>query len=106
MFFDTDTDNGKTQVLNFVPNGIFDILLSANPTTGYCWSWGKIHGDVIEIMEQITYTSSEPITVGSGGICVASLRLLKHGLTTIILEYKRPWNNEIAKTFTLHLDIQ
>ena len=85
----------------------FDIVLSANPTTGYRWNLiGELDANVVELVGQ-DYISQQPVLVGSGGVDVWTFRAINAGDTTIVLGYYPPGNEtEPDKTVTFSIHIQ
>ena len=105
MFFN-QIDSGKTQIVPFIYGTTFDICLKAIPSAGYLWFLKTINSNCVKIIGDINYILDNNKTIGNGGNCVASFKILKPGIVTITLENKRPWNNDISETFSITLDIQ
>ena len=108
----TDADNEKTVTIT-KGQGVL-VKLSSNPTTGYKWSVASTDR-TFGYPAYDKYVSSSPggasAAVGSGGIQRFSWKtnspLNMVGSHTVKLEYKRPWEMNIApaKTFTFTVKI-
>ena len=104
----TDADDGKTVTVTKGQNIL--VKLSANPSTGYQWV-------VAATNRTFGYPASDRFVatsggaVGSGGIqrfmwkTSSALDIL--GTHSVRLEYKRPWENNVApaKTFSFTVNI-
>lgn len=104
----TDADDGRTVTVTKGQNIL--VKLSANPTTGYSWV-------VASTNRTFGYPASDRFVaapagaVGAGGIqrfmWKTSSALDMVGTHSVRLEYKRPWENNIApaKTFTFTVNV-
>jgi inhibitor of cysteine peptidase len=68
------------------------VTLCSNPTTGFQWSESARISDE-SILEQMdhSFTPPEEGTPGAAGKEEWSLKALKKGTSTVLLEYSRPW---------------
>jgi len=87
------------------------VELDANPTTGYEWAVKK--GKDHQIIGQIGYLEYVPDKrsagrVGAGGTSVYRVRALKKGQTTLIFQYKRPWEQNVppVKRYPLVIEVK
>ena len=68
------------------------VTLCSNPTTGFQWSEPAQISDE-SILEQMdhSFTPPEEGTPGAAGREEWSLKALRKGTSTVLLEYSRPW---------------
>jgi len=82
----------------------FNIVVQANPTTGYHWElMGELDGNVVEFISK-DYNPDEPVLVGSGGVDIWNFKAAGSGETTITLGSYSPSNDaepEQTLTFTV-----
>lgn len=84
-------------------NEPFTISLPANPTTGYVWN-----ADYDYYLLNLTSSKFEMAhtgAIGEGGRSVFVFTPLRPGKTTIYFVYKRSWENIVADTRTIHVEI-
>ncbi len=85
------------------------VTLESNITTGYSWNENANIGDKA-VMQQTDHKYQSPATpaLGAGGKEVWTFKALKVGKSTISMEYRRPFepNVALAKTFTLTVVVQ
>jgi predicted secreted protein len=63
----------------------FNIVIDANPTTGYHWEiLGQLDGNVVEFVSR-DYIGDEPVMPGSGGVDVLTFNAVSAGETQITL---------------------
>ena len=75
------------------------IALSANPSTGYSWTYKMSEDDVLcEESSKFVPARSGEAMVGSGGKQVCVFRAKKPGSVAITFTYKRPWKNGSASS--------
>jgi len=83
----------------------FNILLEANPTTGYHWEIiGELDPNVVEYVSN-EYTADQPVLTGSGGKDHWKFKAMSTGETRITLGYYPPSNDPVEPyqtvTFTV-----
>lgn len=82
----------RTQVLTVKAGQAFDIVLPANPSTGYQWQIiGTPDAGLIEPAGQ-NYIPEQPVIPGSGGVEVWTFNALAPGETEIQFGYFPPGN--------------
>jgi predicted secreted protein/biopolymer transport protein ExbD len=101
----TESENGK--ILTVLVDQEIIVRLAGNATTGYRWTEVGTLPASLERLGKITY-QPDPNTrrrVGVGGSFIAHYRITKPGVTTLQLQYHRPWETSQApaKTFTVRL---
>ncbi len=86
-----------------VPLGqVLVVRVAANPTTGYSWAWnetaaaGVLAQDGAPVMAEKT----GPQLVGAGGTQTWRFRAAKSGTGELRLDYRRPWESEVAPVQT------
>jgi inhibitor of cysteine peptidase len=93
------------------PNGPLEIVkdeqltvaLDANPTTGFQWQLAApLDERVIKVVKH-EYQGPDTSRMGAGGTDVWTFKAVGAGNTTIVLEYRRPWEKDVPaadrKTF-------
>ncbi|WP_162958232.1 protease inhibitor I42 family protein [Nocardia yunnanensis] len=85
------------------------VTLEANPTTGYAWVLGTLDQAVVKQNGSPEYQQdpNPDGMVGVGGKSVSNFVAVGPGVTQLVLEYKRAWEQGIepAKRFTLNLTV-
>jgi len=81
----------------------YELLLDANPTTGYRW-FVEFDERFLELVEQ----RYEPGWggVGAGGKEVFVFRGLTEGIAEVVFTYKRPWEDEVLKTERVTFNVE
>ncbi len=76
--------------------GTLTVTLEANHTTGFQWQLAHITDETV--LEEVSHAYVAPEDqekVGAGGEEVWVFKGLKEGKSTIGLEYRRPWEQEV-----------
>ena len=74
----------------------FNIVLEANPTTGYHWEIvGELDQSVVEFVKTEYTSTSDPNLVGGGGLDVWIFRAVSAGEVQITLGYYPPSNDPV-----------
>ena len=81
---------------------VFEVSLDSNPSTGYQWDV-DFDSDFLKIKEK-SYMPLSP-KLGGGGKEHFSFLSLKHGKTTITLQYKRSWEEKVIKKEKFEIEI-
>ncbi|MCL4265152.1 MAG: protease inhibitor I42 family protein [Anaerolineae bacterium] len=82
----------------------FDIVIGANPTTGYEW---QLVGALDEVVVQFvtkTYEPDKPVVAGSGGLDVWRFQAVSPGESQIVLGHFPPDGSDVPEqtvTFTV-----
>ncbi|MCX6056966.1 MAG: protease inhibitor I42 family protein [Chloroflexi bacterium] len=84
----------------------FNIVLEANPTTGYHWAIvGELDPNVVGFVKNEYTSTSDPNLVGGGGVDIWTFKALSAGETQITLGYYPPSNEPVdpqqTVTFTI-----
>ncbi|WP_174184738.1 protease inhibitor I42 family protein [Nocardia barduliensis] len=86
------------------------VALPANPSTGYSWSIARIDSSVVKQDGAADYEpdSAEPVAPGAGGTAVWNFVGVAAGVTTLQMEYARPWDQGLtpARTFSLTIEVR
>ena len=82
------------------------VTLCSNPTTGFQWSESAQISDE-SILEQMdhSFTPPEEGTPGAAGKEEWSLKALKKGTSTVLLEYSRPWEGGEKGEWTITANV-
>ncbi len=82
----------------------FDIVIEANPTTGYEWQLvGALDETVVQFVTQ-DYEPDRPINEGSGGMDVWTFQAVSPGESEIVLGHYPPDGSDVPErtvTFTV-----
>ena len=84
------------------------ITLASNPSTGYGWTVsGAPDSAVLAQDGDITYTATNPDVVmpGSGGSETVRFTATAAGTTTVVLDYRRPWETDVPPVETVTIDV-
>ncbi len=89
------------------PGGTVEISLDGNPTTGYSWFVTKPADPKILVIGEIKYTQNPAPAhmVGVGGSFKLTGKGLAKGKTTMVFEYKRPWEKNVPAAKTATVDV-
>jgi predicted secreted protein len=87
-------------------NKEFRITLPENPTTGFQWE-AKFDDKLLKLRSRdyVATSEAEPGRRGGGGVAVFNFLPLKHGNTSLLFRYKRPWEDNVAEEKSIHLSI-
>ncbi|HEY65600.1 MAG TPA: protease inhibitor I42 family protein [Caldilineae bacterium] len=93
------------------PGQVLEIILPANPTTGYQWQMdptSPIDEGVLTYLGDTYQPGGGPGVVGAGGRWTGRFQAVNTGETEIRLVYVRPWEQEAkpAETFSLHVVVR
>ncbi len=82
----------------------FQVLLNANPTTGFDWRIVAYDSAIIEI-KQKHFIQSETHRMGAPGKQVFKFKAIAAGATDLRLIYARPWERATSETdsFRVHI---
>jgi len=99
----TADQQGKT--VQVQKHDVVTLQLRGNPTTGNTWIIEKIDTDMLEQIGDYTYTVDDD-KIGSGGLFTFRFKVLKHGESTLALNYRSQHNanNEALKSFSVQLN--
>jgi inhibitor of cysteine peptidase len=100
----TENDSGKTVELRIGDD--LEIVLSANPTTGYVWEASSLDSTVLEL-DKTDFIAGEKV-IGSSGMDVIKLHAISEGKTELTFIYHRPFekNKPPSKTFNITVFIE
>lgn len=84
-------------------NEPFTISLPANPTTAY--EWNADYDYYLLNLTSSRFERTPTRAIGGGGTSVFVFTPLRPGKTTIYFVYKRSWENIVADTRTVHVEI-
>lgn len=75
----------------------FTIILEANPSTGFSWSYEISKPDHVQF-EGESFIQQNTDLVGAPGEAAFSFKVLGEGVSTIVFSYEQPWVGEAEKT--------
>jgi inhibitor of cysteine peptidase len=83
------------------------LRLRSNPTTGYSWQIAGIDGKRLQPIGKPTYVRPASALPGAGGYQEFRFQALADGMTTVTLNYARPFEKNAApgRTYSLKLNI-
>jgi|GEM_PF-1552325 inhibitor of cysteine peptidase len=92
------TENDINKTIDLQRGQALNIRLDANHTTGFRWLLSGFVSECVEINGEPQYEipRHDPGFVGAGGVEIWHFTGIKKGLQTIIFEYRRPWEKEVA----------
>ncbi len=102
----TDEQNGKD--VEVPQGGTLIVRLPGNPTTGYSWA---VAGDPAPLRfiktRNLKSNASQP-SLGAPGIQELRFATPATGISTLTLEYRRPWEHggAAAKTFSVKVNVR
>ena len=102
-------ENNLKEKYSLRKGDIVEVILNANPSTGYKWDIVTVDTVKVKIVDE-TYTAktvNENI-VGSGGTKIYHFKAINKGSTVIELNYYRPFEKELPpnKKFYVNLEIK
>ncbi len=102
-------ENSQKEKYSLRKGDIVEVILNANPSTGYKWQIENIDNSKLKMVDE-TYTAEKVNRdiVGSGGNKIYLFKALKKGNTVIEFKYSRPFEKELppVKKFHINLDIR
>ena len=92
--------------INVTAGNSFTVTLCSNPTTGFQWSESAQISEAT-VVQQLNHKSLPPETelVGAPGKQVWTFKALKEGISTVSLEYSRPWEGGEKGEWTFDLTV-
>jgi inhibitor of cysteine peptidase len=97
------TDPGTPIIVN--TGARFSIELPSNATTGYSWEFATPVDTGYLTVVKTDYINPDTTLQGAGGTQVWVFETVKPGSTTILLEYKRPWEVDVPAIQTVLFDV-
>lgn len=98
-----DLKADKPNILKIGFLGVVEV--DENPTTGYVWIY-KITNDKILRLQSDKYISPKTNAAGAGGKHVWKFEATGKGTTSVIFEYRRPWEKDKKPSKTLEYKIR
>lgn len=86
-------------------NESFKVSLEENGSTGYSWSYTLSEENAIKLISEECFTSYAPGISGAPSQKVWTFEALKPGKYTLLYEYRRSWELDIAPIETVQVDI-
>lgn len=89
-----------------VEGKLFTVSLQSNPTTGYTWILRTLPSRISLVSSDYRQSDScKPGMLGCGGEQVYTFRAERNGHGTIELQYGRPWEQSVEKTWSERIEI-
>ncbi len=82
----------------------FQVLLNANPTTGFDWQILSYDSTVIEVKHK-SFIKSDTQRMGAPGKQVFKFKAIAAGITDLRLIYVRPWERATSETDSFRVQI-
>ncbi|MBU0529824.1 protease inhibitor I42 family protein [bacterium] len=102
-------ENNQKEKYSLREGDIIEVILNANPSTGYIWQIVNIDNLKLTLVDE-TYTAKtiNKDIVGSGGNKIYHFKAISKGNTAIELIYFRPFEKELLpnKKSQVNLDIR
>lgn len=100
-------ENSQKEKYSLRKGDIVEVILNANPSTGYKWQIENIDNSKIKIVDE-TYTAKivNKDVVGSGGKKIYLFKAINKGNTVIELKYFRPFEKEIPPKKKFHINLE
>jgi len=96
-----DTDNGSQVGLEV--GETLGLSLESNPTTGYRWEVSELDQSIL-VETYHEYEADSPAITGSGGREIWRFQAQRPGSTTLRLEYRRPWEEDVEPFQTFNVE--
>lgn len=97
------TEADANQTIELHVGDKFEVVLSANPTTGYQWEIGDMDTTILHALGEPEYhpTKTGENMVGSGGKTLMRFDVTSGGQTRLLLVYHRSFEKDVppARTF-------
>lgn len=104
----TEADNGQER--NLLSGQRLSVTLPANPSTGYQWRLAELDQTVLRQDGEPDYRPDPtvPVAPGSGGTSNWTFEAKAAGVTKLMLDYARPWEQgmEPAQKFMLTIKVE
>lgn len=85
---------------------VLSIKLPCNPTTGYEWRLKSLDRKIASPSGPMRFQKDESGLIGTGGVCVLTIKGIKPGRTEAVFVYRRSWGKSApAKTFTARITV-
>ncbi len=81
------------------------VTLTSNPSTGYGWSYQSSTSGVLSPVGETEYLPDEPVRIGSGGRERLRFTALRAGRTTLVFQYRQPWDTSSPAQETVSYDV-
>ena len=102
----TDLQNGKD--VEVPQGGTLSVRLPSNPTTGYSWSVAGDPAPLRFVKTKNTKSGDSKPALGAPSTQQLTFAATSIGISTLTLEYRRPWEHggAAAKTFTVKVKVR
>src|SRR5437868_807099 len=97
----TEADDGKTSPLE--KGARIDLVLKANPTTGYRWQIVRNNPEQLKLLGKSTFDRPKAAPPGAGGTQTFHFQAEEPGASELELVYRRPFEKDAKAAKTLKL---
>jgi inhibitor of cysteine peptidase len=84
---------------------VLNVVLPGNPSTGYSWLVSQVDAAVLLQEGEAEFIPSSSDLVGAPGQVVLHFRALQAGRTTLVLDYRRSWEQEATPMSTFSIQV-
>ncbi len=101
------TEKNSGDSINLKIDDKLEIKLESNPTIGYSWFLSdKVDIAIVSVTDPVFIESEKDKgLVGAGGYEIFIIKAISKGKTSIILNYERPWEEEVEPIETFEITI-
>jgi len=100
----TAADDG--QEIELGEGKLLVVRLQANPSTGYGWQMAEPGHELILRQAGVVEFEPESDLLGAPGTQILRFESVREGDSTLMLEYRRPWEAELAPDGTFRLQVR
>ncbi len=98
-------DQGGQQLVSLPVGGALTVRLKSNPSTGYSWSVAVADPTVIAQVGKSEFTAEQTDRIGVAGTERFEFKSGHQGVTTILFQYRRPWEKNTPPIVTAGIQI-
>ncbi len=99
-------DGARQRSFKLERDATLTLELFENATTGYMWNAVNNEAICSVTLEHLPAEAADGGLCGAPGKCIVRITALKPGLTTVRLDYARPWETGAAPASRLICDIE
>lgn len=95
--------NGQTVTLH--KDGVLELSIDGNPTTGYNWELSEVDQSILEPAGEPEYDSDSAL-IGSGGTYTFTFKAVAAGTTNLKLIYYRSFEKDVPPVETFEITVE
>jgi len=100
------TETDADTVVTLSPGQTLDVVLEANPSTGYTWAVASVPEFLRSQGEPVFASEAASGVVGAGGKQTLEFSVTATGKGTLSLNYVRPWETGAAPAKTFRIEVE